>query len=85
MPFNNKSGDDHHCLWGFLITQVLLSQELMLDFIWKALSHIFVNLCTPREKPTSKSVKRFTQTLQGMEFVSEIRYERPSLVKYSRP
>lgn len=35
MPFNNKSGDDHNCLWGFALMQVLLSQELMLDFIWK--------------------------------------------------
>lgn len=38
--------------------QVLLSGELMLDFIWKGgaedLVTIFVNLRTPREIPTSK-------------------------------
>lgn len=45
MPFNNKSGDDHHCLWGFLITQVPLSQELMLDFIWKGGKGLSHSIC----------------------------------------
>lgn len=30
---------------------------------------VFVNPRAPREKLTSKSVKRFTQTVQGVEFL----------------
>lgn len=46
---------------------------------------IFASLCTSWEKPTSKSIKRLTETWQGMEFVSEIRYKGLVLVKYCKP
>lgn len=51
----------------------------------KTLATIFVSLCTPWEKPTSKSIKRLTETWQGMEFVSEVRYKRLVLAKHCRP
>lgn len=46
---------------------------------------MFVNLHTPREKSTSKSVKWFTQTFQGVESVSEINKKGLFILKHFRP